>query len=201
MSTTENETVLPGWVQNANTPRGLYAGILILFCFPFVEISCHEGKNGPENIHSRSGLQMALGGHTTTTVSAAGSVTRSRSTLSGESGNPWMTVFAIAVVAGLTISIVAATRKDWKIAEAVCASLALTALLFQFVLLDTYRSKLGDNSMAEFGSISGRYTVWLYLTFLSSIGSVALAVIRIRRLTEKEAEPDSSDPLQDAASP
>lgn len=167
--------------------RGLYVATLILFCFPFVTISCQQGRGGPEEIHSRSGLQMALGGHTTIKGE------HSRGRLSGDRGNPWMTVFAVAVIAGLVIALIAPDRKDWSVAELTCASLALTALLFQFVLLDTYRSKLGENSFAEYGKVTGRYTFWLMLTFVAVVGLVVLSVRRFLGHSRGHSQVDGED--------
>lgn len=170
--------------------RGMYLATMFLFCFPFVEISCEQSK-GQVETNSRSGLQMALGGHTTTRGET------SRGTWSGPNGNPWMTVFAVAVVAGLVISIVTASRRDWAIAELICVGVAQLALLFQFVFLDTYRSKLGQKSFAEYGSTHGRYTIWLYLTF---IGVVGLIVLSLRHLIETR-EPHPTGDAANAALP
>ena len=167
--------------------RGVYVATLILFCFPLVTISCEQGGAVLET-HSRSGLQMSLGGHTTTKGD------NSRSTLTGERANPWMTVFAIAVFAGLMIPVVAPDRKDWSIAELISGSTALTALLFQFVLLDTYRAKLGDNSMGEYGKVTGRYTFWLMLTFVAVVGLVVLSVRRFLRHSRNGPPDDFEEP-------
>lgn len=99
-----------------------------------------------------------------------------------------MTVFGIALFAALAITVFAASGRDWAIAETVCAGLSLMSLLFQFVILDTYRSKLGQNSMAEHGSVEGRYTIWLYLTFLCSIASVVLSASRLRKPASDDEE-------------
>ncbi|MBC8289048.1 MAG: hypothetical protein H8E37_01925 [Planctomycetes bacterium] len=168
--------------------RGLYVATLILFCFPFVEISCEQGRGGPVETRSRSGLQMALGGHTTTRAD------QSRGTLSGERGNPWMTLFALAVFTGLVISVVAPDRKDWSIAELVCGSVAQLALLFQFVFLETYRSQLGEKSFAEHGTVTGRYTFWLMLTFVSSVTLVVLAVRRLLNHRRTDGQNDNDEP-------
>jgi len=68
--------------------RGLYVATLIRFCFPFVTISCEQGGTVLET-HSRSGLQMSLGGHTTTKRD------NSRSTLTGERADPATTARTI----------------------------------------------------------------------------------------------------------
>lgn len=187
MSVTTLETESgPVNVSRQSVSRGLYVATLVLFCFPFVEISCQNG-DGIET-RSRSGLQMALGGHTTT----RGNV--SRGALTGDRGNPWMTVFAVTIIAGLVISLFSPRRRDWCIAELICTGLAMLALLFQFIFLDTYRSKLGKESFAEYGTTTGRYTFWLLLTFISVTVLFVLALrslLKIRRSDHAEDDADS----------
>jgi hypothetical protein len=162
---------LSGWAPNRTASRGLYTGILILFCFPFVEVSCQDVDGV---LVTRSGLQMALGGQSATNL------TTTRSSLTGGQGCPLMTVFGISIVAALAISNITAAGRCWAIAETVCASVALTALLFQFVPLNLFHSDPAQHPHTEVPDFEIRYTSWLHLTFLCSLASVVLAALQIR---------------------
>ena len=134
-------------------------------------------KNGVvSETRKQTGLQAALGGATTVDASE-----RSSSQLSGPYGKPLMLVYGLALLAGLSILMLAPLRRDWSVAEAICSSLGLACLLTQYVLLSDYRDRIGIHYGGDYGDTVGRYTLSLYASFAVAVLLTAFSIVRCGR--------------------
>ncbi|MBW3539748.1 MAG: hypothetical protein KY476_05715 [Planctomycetes bacterium] len=182
-------------------------GSLFLFVLPWINVRC-SAPDGQKIEMSQSGVQAAIGKATIRIENKDGTVMTFSSGEQPPGGGgampmpgqndgpdpaPLLILFGLSIVAGAVAGFVVREPRTRRFAVAGAAGVAVLLLVVQlavgFPLLD---------GMPQDGPFEIRYTIWFWLTWLTTLAAAGLAMLEhYQEAVRSRYEWDSGEPLDD----